>query len=47
MFLTCVLLLYFRYAKFCNLDAPSDDIVVVLDKFSQRIGALKKGEPVR
>ncbi len=32
-----------RYAEYCGLEEPCDDIVRVLDKFSQRIGALRKG----
>ena len=32
-----------RYAEYCGLEAPCDDIHTVLDKFSQRIGALQKG----
>lgn len=33
----------FEYATYCGMDSPSDDILVVLDNFSQRIGALQKG----
>lgn len=36
-------LLFFRYANYCGLEEPSDDINIVLDKMSERIGALQKG----
>ena len=39
-----ILMVYSRYAEYCGLDAPSDDIDVVLESFSKRIGALLKGK---
>ena len=35
--------MFFRYANYCGLEEPSDDINIVLDKMSERIGALQKG----
>ena len=44
-YLMLILLIPPRYANYCGLESPCDDIHTVLDKFSHRIGALQKGEP--
>jgi len=31
------------YVKYCEMDGPSDDIDVVMDKTAQRIRAMMKG----
>ncbi len=39
-----MMMIFNRYANYCGLEKPCDDVSVVLDKTSQRIGAIRQGK---